>query len=49
MVAFDHLNKLFPFIDDQNLVQLRGKIRHAEMSNDMNYLNFLSAKHPRVK
>ena len=30
MAASDHLNKLSPFLDDQNLMRLKGRLRHAD-------------------
>ena len=49
MAAFDHLNKLSPFMDDQNLMRLKGRLRHAGASYEMKYPILLSAKHPIVR
>ena len=49
MAASDHLNKLSPFSDEQNLMRLRGQLRHADASYDMKHPFLLSAKHPMVK
>ena len=49
MAAFDHLNKLSPFMDDQNLMRLKGQLRHAGASYEMKYPILLSAKHPIVR
>ena len=49
MAASDHLNKLSPFIDEQNLMRLRGRLRHADASYEMKHPILLSAKHPLVR
>ena len=49
MTASDPLNKLSPFIDDKNVMQLRGPLRNAEASYDMKNPTSLSAKHPIVR
>ena len=49
MAASDHLNKLSPFIDDQNLIQLKGLQRHADASYGMKHPILLSAKHPILR
>ena len=49
MAASDHLNKLSPFMDEQNLMRLRGRLRHADASYEMKHPILLSAKHPIVR
>ena len=49
MAASDHLNKLSPFMDDQNLMRLKGRLRHADASYEMKHPILLSAKHPIVR
>ena len=49
MAASDRLNKLSLFMDDQNLMQLRGRLRHADAGYDMKNPFFLSANHPIVR
>ena len=44
MAASDHSNKLSPFMDDQNFMRLRGRLRHAEARFDMKHTILLSAK-----
>ena len=49
MAASDHSNKLSPFLDDQNLMRLKGPLRHADASYEMKHPILLSAKHPIVR
>ena len=49
MAASDHLNKLSPFMDYQNLMRLKGRLRHADASYEMKRPILLSAKHPIVR
>ena len=49
MAVSDHLHKLSPFMGDQNLMQLRGRLRHAEASFNMKHPTLLSTKHPIVR
>ena len=49
MAASDHLNKLSPITDDQNLMRLKGQLCHADASCDMKHRILLSAKHPIVR
>ena len=49
MAASDHLHKLSPFMDDQNLMRLKGRLRHADASYEMKHPILLSAKHPVVR
>ena len=49
MAASDHLNKLSPFLDDQNLMRLKGQLRHADARYEMKHPILLSAKHPVVR
>ena len=49
MAASDHLNKLSPFMDDQNLMRLKVRLRHADASYEMKHPILLSAKHPIVR
>ena len=49
MAASDHLNKLPPFLDNQNLMRLKGRLRHADASYEMKHPIWLSAKHPIVR
>ena len=49
MAASDLLNKLSQFMDDQNLMRLKGRLRHADASNEMKHPILLSAKHPLVR
>ena len=49
MAASDHLNKLSPFLDDQNLMRLKGRLRHADASYEMKHPILLFAKHPIVR
>ena len=49
MAASDHLNKLSPFMNDPNVMRLKGQLRHADASYDMKHLILLSAKHPIVR
>ena len=35
IAASDHLNKLAPFMYDQNLMQLKARLRQAEVNYDM--------------
>ena len=49
MAVSDHLNKLSPFLDDQNLMRLKGRLRHADASYEMKHPILLSAKHPIVR
>ena len=49
MAASDHLNKLSPFMDDQNLLRLKEQLRHADASYEMKHPILLSAKHPIVR
>ena len=49
MAESDHLNKLSPFLDNQNLMQLRGRQRHADESYEMKHPLLLSAKHEIVR
>ena len=49
MAASDHLNKLSPFMDDQNRMQLKGRLRHADASHEMKHPTLLSARHPIVR
>ena len=43
MAASDYLNKLSPFIDGQNLLRLKGRLRHADASYEMKHPILLSA------
>ena len=49
MAASDLLNKLSPFMDDQNVMQLKGQLRHADASYEMKHPILVSAKHPIVR
>ena len=49
MAASDHSNKLSPFLDDQNLMRLKGRLRHVDASYEMKHPILLSAKHPIVR
>ena len=49
METSDHLNKLSPFMDDQNLMRLNGRLRHADASYEMKHPILQSAKHPIVR
>ena len=49
MAASDHLNKLSPFLDNQNLKRLKGRLRHADASYEMKHPTLLSAKHAIVE
>ena len=49
MAASDYLSKLSPFMDDQNLMRLTGRLRHADASYEMKHPILLSAKHPIVR
>ena len=49
MAASDHLNKLSPFLDNQNQMRLKGRLRHADASYEMKHPILLSAKHPIVR
>ena len=49
MAASGHLNKLSPFMYDQNLMRLKGPPRHADASYEMKHPILLSAKHPIVR
>ena len=49
MAASDHLNKLSPFMGDQNLMRLKGRLRHADAGYGMKHPILLSAKHPIVR
>ena len=49
MAASDHLNKLSLFLDDQNLMQQKGQLCHADARYDMKHPILLSAKHPVVR
>ena len=49
MAASDHLNKLSPFLDNQNLMQLKGRLRHADSSYELKHPILLSAKNPIVR
>ena len=48
MAASDHLNKLSPFMDDQKLMRIKGRLRHADASYEMKQPILLSTKHPIV-
>ena len=49
IAASDLLNKLSPFVDDQNLMRLKGRLRHADASYEKKHPILLSAKHPIVR
>ena len=49
MAVSDHLNKLLPFMDDQNLMRLKRQLRLADASYDLKHPILLSAKHPIVR
>ena len=49
MAASDYSNKLSPFMDDQNLMRLKGRQRHADASYEMKHPYLLSAKLPIVR
>ena len=49
MTASNHLNKLSPFMGDQNVMRLKGRLRHADASYEMKHPILLSAKHPIVR
>ena len=49
MAVSDHLNKLSPFMDDQNLMRIKGRLRHADASYEMKHPMLLSPKHPTVR
>ena len=42
------LAKLSPFVDSDNTIRLRGRLREAKISNDFKNPILLSAKHPAV-
>ena len=49
MAASDHLNQLSPFMDDQNLMRLKRRLRHADASYETKHPILLSARHPIVR
>ena len=49
MGASDHLNKLSPFMDNQKLMRLKGRLRHANASYEMKHPILLFAKHLIVR
>ena len=49
MVASDHLNQLSPFMDNQNIMRLKGRLRHADASYEMKHPILLSSRHPIVR
>ena len=49
MAASDHLNKLSVFLDNQDLMRLRRRLRHADPSYQMKHPILLFAKHPIVR
>ena len=49
MAASDHLNKLSQLMDEQNLMRLKGQLRHADASYELKHPILLSAKHPIVR
>ena len=49
IAASDHLNKMSPFIDDQNLMRIKGRLRHSDAGYEIKHPILLSAKHPIVR
>ena len=49
MALSDHLNNLSPLTDDEILMQLRRRLRHAEASYDSKRPMLLSANNPLVR
>ena len=49
MASSNNSNKISPFMHDQNLMRLKGRLRHADASYEMKHSILLSAKHPIVR
>ena len=49
MAASDHLNKISPFLDDQNFISLRRRLRQVQARYDMKHPILFYAKHPIVR
>ena len=49
MAASDLLNKLSPFMDNQNVMRIKGLLRHGDARYEMKHPILLSAKHPIVR
>ena len=49
MATPDDLKKLSSFMDNHNLMRIKGRLRHADASYEMRQPILLSAKHPIVR
>ena len=49
MAASDRLNKLSTIMDNQDLMRLFGRLRHAGASYGVKHLSLIYAKHPIVR